>query len=45
MAGGTLAACLGVVIVALVFAVHALLEPWLGAVGATALVIALARPS
>jgi hypothetical protein len=41
MAGAALAACLGVVIVALVFALHSLLEPWLGSIGATALVIAL----
>lgn len=41
MAGAALAACLGVAIVAVVFALHALLEPWLGAVGATAAVFAL----
>jgi hypothetical protein len=41
LAGVALAACLGVALVALVFALHALLEPWLGATGATALVIAL----
>jgi hypothetical protein len=41
MAGAALAACLGVAIVAAVFALHALLEPWLGAVGATAAVVAL----
>ncbi|HEY2049188.1 MAG TPA: hypothetical protein VGH03_07580 [Caulobacteraceae bacterium] len=41
MAGATLAACLGVVIIALAFALHALVQPWLGAAGATALVIAL----
>jgi hypothetical protein len=41
MAGATLAACLGVVIVALAFALHALVQPWLGPTGATALVIAL----
>lgn len=42
MAGTALAACLGVALVALVFALHALLEPLLGAAGATAAVIALA---
>lgn len=41
MAGAALAACLGVALVALVFALHALLEPWLGSAGATAAVIAL----
>ena len=41
IAGAALAACLGVVIVALVFAGHALVEPWLGASGATAAVIAV----
>jgi hypothetical protein len=41
IAGAALVACLGVVIVALVFAGHALLQPWLGAPGATAAVIAV----
>jgi hypothetical protein len=36
--GAALVACLGVVIVALVFAGHALLQPWLGSPGATAAV-------
>lgn len=41
MAGVALVACLGVVTVALVFALHALLQPWLGPAGATAVVIAV----
>lgn len=41
IAGTALAACIGVVIVALVFAGHALLKPWLGASGATAVIIAV----
>jgi hypothetical protein len=41
-AGAALAACVGVVLVDLVFALHALVKPYLGATGATALVIALA---
>lgn len=42
IAGAALVACLGVVVVALLFAGHALLQPWLGAPGATAAMIALA---
>lgn len=41
IAGAALVACLGVVIVALVYAGHALLEPWLGVSGATAAVVAV----
>lgn len=41
IAAAALVACLGVVIVALVFAGRALLQPWLGAPGATAAVIAV----
>ncbi|HEY1928842.1 MAG TPA: hypothetical protein VGG92_15365 [Caulobacteraceae bacterium] len=40
IAGAALVACLGVVIVAFVFAGHTLLEPWLGRPGATAAMVA-----